>query len=355
MNFFSKKQKIGVGIDIGTTTVKAVQLEKSQNQIFLTNYAILESLGKTNQMTHVLQTSSSNLLDSELVEYLHTLKEKVKFKTNRVHVSLPGFSAFTTLLEIPKMSQGGTTEAVTSHAEQYIPLPLTTVNLDWIKVGEGENAEGKKVQYIFLVSIPNEKIETYTQIFHKAGFIVESIEVENISAARALTYGDTKAQLIIDIGGRSTNITAAKNGVAMFSGQTDFASNSLTQSLSKALTISPIRAEKMKRLANIVDNPGSHELSTALIPIIDVILKESDRIKQGFERIYKEKIALVSLTGAGSQMPGFPQYIYKKLGVGVVHNNGLQAISVSDKLRTIKPPIATTLTIATGLALKELI
>lgn len=352
MSFFSLKSKISVGVDIGTTTIKIVELEKTDQGITLANYGILESLGRGNQLNHVLQTSNSNLLDTELIEYLQILKKKIKLRTNKVHLSLPAFMAFTTLLELPKMGEGGTASEVAAHAEKHIPLPITAVSLDWIKVGERKYEDGKKTQQIFLVSIPNEKLANYSEIFNKAGFEIESFEIENIAAARALTKNSEKNNLIIDIGGRSTAITVARGGVTMFSGQTDFASGSLTHALSKALTISPLRAEKMKRTAPIVDNPGGHELSTALLPIIDVIIKESARIKEGFEKNYNQKIEMVSLTGGGSQMPGLAEYINKQFGLPVIKNNGLQALIYPEKLKTINPSLGANLTVATGLALK---
>lgn len=352
MSLFHKKPHVSAGLDIGTNTIKIVELERKDEGPTLSNYGILESLGKTNQTSHVLQTRSSNLLEAELTEYIRVLKEKIKLRTNKVHLSLPAFMAFTTLLELPKMGQGSTGKEVLARAEKHIPLPITAVSLDWIKVGERVYPDGKKTQQIYLASIPNERLENYTGILNRAGLEVASFEVENVSAARALTKNIDKNHLIIDIGGRSTAITAAKNGIPMFSGQTDFASGSLTQALAKALTISPVRAEKMKRTAPIVDNPGGHELSTALLPIVDVIIKESARIQEGFEKSYNQKIEIISLGGSGSQMPGFAEYINKQMGLPVIKNNGLQAIHYSEILKTIKPSLGAGLTVAAGLALK---
>jgi type IV pilus assembly protein PilM len=252
------------------------------------------------------------------------------------------------------MSAGETTRSLTSQARDYIPVPIEQVSLDWIKIGEKTHADGSRRQLIFLVSIPNEKIESYATIFGKAGFILDGFEVEHISTARALTPGLKQPLLIVDIGGRSTTFTVAKNGVALFAGQTDFSSSSLTQALATALNISPRRADNLKRQTTIVGGGGSHELSTILVPIIDVILNEANRTRMSYEQAFGEKIAGVILAGSGGNMPGFDSYLASQLNLPVTVSNPLSHIGYPPEIAAFSKQLGSTLTVAIGLALKKL-
>lgn len=346
--------RVAVGVDIGTTTIKAAEITQTGNAAYaLSNYGILEIANHLEHFNNALQSSSLRPLDSDLISYLSILKQRTGFRTNHVIASLPSFTAFTTLMEVPLMSAGETTRSLSVRVKDYIPVPISEVTLDWIKVGQKTYPDGSKKQQVFLVSIPNQKIESYLHIFGQAGFILDAFEVEHLSAARALTLHGDKAALIIDIGGRSTAFTVAKGGVVLFAGQTDFSSSSLTQALATALNISPRRADALKRQTTIVGGGGSHELSTILVPIIDVILNEANRARTGFETAFNEKIAGVVLSGSGAGMPGLETYLAKQLNVPVVVADTLHAISYPPEIKAFSKELGSTLTVAVGLALKK--
>ncbi len=346
---------VALGIDIGTTTIKAAELTSNGKGAYsLSNYALLEVAGHLEHFNNALQSSSLRPLDSDLISYLSIIKEKGHFKTNHVIASLPSFTAFTTVIEVPLMSSGETNRSLSTQAKDYIPVPITQVTLDWIKIGEKSYPDGSRKQQIFLVSIPNEKIESYNSIFGQAGFILDGFEVEHLSVARALTLTAEKPTLIIDIGGRSTTFTVAKKGVVMFAGQTDFSSGSLTQALSTALNISPRRADTLKKQTTIVGGGGSHELSTIMVPIIDVILNEAGRTRTGFEAAFGEPVVGTILAGSGANMPGFATYLATQLNLPVTLANTLTSIGYPPEISAFGPELGTTLAVSIGLALKKL-
>ncbi len=345
-----------VGIDIGTTSIKAAEVSSNGKGVYsLTNYALLEVAGHLEHFNNALQSSSLRPLDSDLISYLQMLRAKTQFKTNHVIASLQSFTAFTTVIEVPLTSTGETSKALFTQAKDYIPLPISEVTLDWIKIGEKTYPDGTKKQQIFLVSIPNEKIESYQSIFRQAGFILDGFEVEHVSVARALTMHAEKPTLIIDIGGRSTTFTVAKKGVCLFAGQTDFSSSSLTQALATALNISPRRADTLKRQTTIVGGGGSHELSTIMVPIIDVILNEANRARAGYEAAFNEKVAGVILAGSGANMPGFDSYLTSQIGLPVSIANALTEVGYPPEISAFGAQLGATLTVAMGLALKKFI
>ena len=352
--FGSSHSNVSLGIDIGTTSIKAAEVTSNGKGVFtLSNYAILETAGHFDHFNNTLQSSSLKPLESDIIGYLKLLKAKAGFKTNKVTISLPAFTAFTTLLELPTSSSKDTAQALGDAAKTYIPIPLSTVTLDWVKVGEKTFPDGSKKQQVFLVSIPNERIETASSIFKDAGFELDSYEIENRSVVRALTLKEEKPQLIIDIGGRSTSISVGHKGILKYSGQTDFSSDSLTQALATALNINPRRADTMKRQIQIIGQGGNHELSTILIPIIDVILTEAKRIVAGFESSYQDKVAGVILAGSGGNMPGFEAYVSQQIGLPVTAGNALKTCTYPVEIEPFAKQLGPTLTVAIGLALKN--
>lgn len=357
MSIFSSLFKGGtyLGVDIGTTSIKVVELQKSGRGIFtLVNYAILETSGHLERFNNALQSSNLKLLDTDIIAYLKLLTRRTKFKTNRVNASLPSFSAFTTLLELPVMSDHEITQTVKFQSRNYIPLPISTVTIDWLKVGEREAPDGSRKQQVLLISVPNEQVEKYTDIFQQVGLTLETLEIEGISQARALTIGVEKPMLIIDIGGRSTTISVAKNGALKFTGQTDFASGSITHALGAGLSISDRRAEDLKRQTQLMGAGGEHELSTIMIPIVDVIINEANRVKSNFEGSYQEGIAGVLLSGAGANMNGLDAYIGQQLKLPAKRANPFENINYPPEIEPLAHTLGPTLTTAIGLCLKNL-
>ena len=196
---------------------------------------------------------------------------------------------------------------------------------------------------------------SYTTIFNQAGFILDGFEVEHVSVARALTAHIDTPTLVIDLGGRSTSFTVAKKGLCLFAGQTDFSSSSLTQALATALNISPRRADALKQQTTIVGGGGSHELSTIMVPIIDVILNEAKRAMAGYEAAFSEKITSVVLTGSGASMPGFATYLAGQFGLPVSVANALADVVYPPEISAFSAQLGTALTVAMGLAFKKFI
>lgn len=343
-----------MGVDIGTTTIKAVELKHTgKGRVVLTNYGILETEGYLDRFNNALQTSSLKLLDTETSQFLRILVNKMRPSTNRVVATLPSFSSFTTLLEIPVASAGEIDQTIKYQSKNYIPLPISSVTIDWIKVGEKTGPDGVKRQQVFLISVPNEVIETYTKIFSGAGLRLEALEIESLSSARILSAAAKNPVLVIDVGGRSTTISVAQNGNLKFSGQTDFASGSLTQTLSTALNISPRRAEELKKQSPLVGIGGQRELSTIMLPMVDVIINEAKRVQGGFEKGYGEKVASVVLCGSGANMPGLVDYVSTQLNLPTSLANPFALIDYAPEVEALKRSLGPTLSVAIGAALKN--
>ena len=355
MNFFSffGTSRSYLGVDIGTTSIKVVELSRVGEKIRLENYGILETTGAFESASGALQTSSFRLLEPEVSRHVRTLLKRMGSHAREAIASLPAFAAFTTLVELPKMSAEDVARTIPFQSAQYIPAPLSTVSIEWIPIGERVTSEGVAMQQIFLSSIPNELIEKHTAVFKNAGLHLRALEVENQSLARILSYDSDETTLILDIGARSSSITIAAGGFTRYVSQTDFAGASLTQVLAQGLDIAPRRAEELKYTRGLLGAGGEQELSTLLEPILGVILNEASRAKQGYERSYGARVSRVILSGGSARLLGLRAYVEQALGLPTKIASPFEAISFPSSLRPLTAELGPLLAVAFGLGLRN--
>jgi len=344
-----------LGVDIGTTSVKIVELMETGGHPALRNYGILESYGHLERLNNAIQTSNLKMLDTETAELLRVLLKNLKTKTKNAIASLPPFLSFTALLDIPVMPPAEMARAMQYQARQFVPLPITEVTIDWMTVGEREDEKGAKFQQVFLVSVPNEHIRKYQKIFTLAGLNLKALEVEGVSLARLLTTGDPTESLIVDIGSRSTSISVAAGGSLKYSVQTDIAGGSLTQTISGGLGINIQRAEELKKRLGILGRGGEYELSSLMLPYLDVILGEVKRVKETYEKTYKNVIERVIITGGGANLLGIEKYMEQQFNLPIVKAAPFKKIEYPSHLEPIIEEVGTTFSVALGLGIRQFI
>jgi len=344
-----------LGVDIGTASIKAVEVGRAGEQYQLVNYGILSNYGHFERANEVIQTSTMQIFDKEAVAILKLLLKKMGTRARRAVASLPIFSTFTTLIEMPEMNQEEMKQAIGFKAKQYIPLPLSEVTIDWLPMGARQDENGKTVRQILLVAVPTEKIKKYRQIFTEAGLVLAALEIESLSVARSVIRYDQTPTIILDIGSHSTALTVADGGFVKSSTQIDYAGNHLTRALAQGLNINMRRAEELKKQKGLLGTGGEFELSTIMFPFTDVILKEVMRAKERYgESPGGRKIERVILAGGGANLPGLVAYAERQLGMPVIAANPLLGFKYKDELAPAITELGATLTVAIGLAMREI-
>ncbi len=343
-----------LGVDIGTTSIKVVELTKGEGRPALKTYALLESYGHLERLNDAIQTSAFPMVENATAELLKLAVKHAGTSTKDAVASLPAFAAFTSLVEMPAMSDADTAQAMTFQIKQYVPLPVSQVTIEWIKVGERKDDAGNAKQQILLVSVPNEAIKKYQMIFKMADLNLVALEVEGLSLARSATAGAEGLTLVIDIGSRSTSIAIAQGGYLKFIGQTDFAGGSLTQVISNSLGIRPRRAEDLKKQRGLAGAGGEYELSTLMMPILDVILNEARRVKDDFEKSYQDKVVKIVLAGGGANLSGIVPYVEKELGLPAAKINPFSLVSYPPELESLVKDLGPSFAVSIGLGMKNL-
>lgn len=355
-SIFGLKPASFLGVDIGTSSIKIVEVSKSLQKPQLKTYGILETYGHLERLNNAIQTSSLKILEKETAELLKTLVTEMKIKTKDVIASLPQFLAFTTLLELPQMTSYDTGKSISFQARQYIPLPISEVSIDWLQVGEFEDENGVKKQKVFLIGIPNEHIKKYKIIFKAAGLTLRALEFEGLSLSRALVGADQAPIILADIGARSTVVSIINKGLLQYSGQTDFAASSLTQAIAGGLNINIRRAETLKKQRGLLGRGGEYELSTLILPFLDAIIEEIRRaIKVFQEKNPESRIERIILSGGGANLLGIEKYFSDQLNVQIIKGNPFLRVGYPAEIEPLISELGSAFSVAIGLGIKELI
>jgi type IV pilus assembly protein PilM len=344
-----------LGVDIGTTSIKIVELSRSKTNPNLVNYVTLESYGHFERANNVIQANALKISEQEVIALLKAMLKQVKFSTKAAIASVPSFASFISLIEMPSMSQDETEKAMVFQIKQSVPLPLSEIAIDWIRVGERTDENGFTKQQILLIAIPNETISRYKTIFKNVGLSLKALEIENLAFARAIIGGDKTPTLIVDMGARSTNISVVDQGFLKHNTQIDYAGDSLTQAIAKGLGISYKRAEELKKQRGIIGGVGEYELSTLELPFVDVIISEVRKAKDDFETNFGVKIERCLLIGGSANLIGIDKYFENQLGLTTVLGNGLLFVSVPPQLNVVAKELQTRFATAIGLAIKNFI
>lgn len=339
-----------LGLDIGTASIKLVEISKKGEHFCLDNYGILETRDYFNQASRALQTGAFKLIEKEAARLLSILLKEICPKSNLVMVSLPSFLVFTTSFEMPLLQPKETQSAVLFQAKQFIPLPVSKVSIDWIVVDEFENERGQQYQRILLIGIPNEVVDIYKRIVSRAGLKPIMFEFEGLSLVRALLEKDNQRVLLVDIGALVTSIVVVDNAALKYGSTVDYGGFYLTQALKVSLGISNFRAEELKRRRGLLGQGGEKELSTLLLGFLDVIIKEISRIKNTYEERYGKKVQKLVISGAGANLTGIGEYFSRQLGLELEHPNLFWNIEYNPQIESVVKYISNELAAAIGAA-----
>ncbi|HEX4104206.1 MAG TPA: type IV pilus assembly protein PilM [Candidatus Paceibacterota bacterium] len=353
-NIFSSHPSSYLGVDIGTTSIKVVEVRKGGKRPQVTNYGLLESSGYLSRANQALQTSSLKIFEADIVGLLKTVVREMGTGTKSTIASLPPFAVFTTVIDFPQMDAKEVEKAMLYQAKQYVPLPLSEVALDWMKVAEYQDEQGFVHQKMLLISVPTEQIQKYQRMFKAAGLVLQALEMESISLARMFS-GDGTPTIVVDIGSRSTNIIFMEKGQLLWNAQSDFASASLTQALATSLSVNPLRAEELKKERGILGTGPNYELSTIMMPFLDAIINEVKKAQFTFAQQFAQaaKAERVVLSGGGANLLGIEKYFEREFGMPVVKAAPFVQFEYAAELAPLVAELNPVMTVALGLGIKS--
>jgi len=193
-NPFKIAPKGFLGIDIGTSAIKIVEMSRAGKRRKLDNYGEMKAEALYEKPFRTFEKSTLSFSNRDVVRSLSAVLKEAGFKTNKAFFAIPDFSTFFTTISLPAMTDEEIPQAVDYEAPQHIPLPLQSVTLDWqIIEREAGAAAGQETIKVLLVAVPKDVIQQYQQIAQAVGLELISMEAEVFSLSRAL-IGDSSGR-----------------------------------------------------------------------------------------------------------------------------------------------------------------
>jgi type IV pilus assembly protein PilM len=342
--FFGKKKPYFLGIDFGTSLIKAVELTLIEGKPTLSNYGQVDLARLEKGIL-----SEGNAYDDEVVLYLRALFDRFHPESQSAYVAMPAFIGLISLIELPEMNEDELKEAVRLEAHKYIPSPLEEVALSWEVVGVHEGPEGQKKMEVLLVAALNKEVDRYKKFISDVGLQMEFLELETFSLARSIIGYETGVYLLVDIGSRATNLILVDDGVVKMSRNLDVGGKDVTRTLHEGLNVTLERAEALKKSTeDFLNTPES----AMIFPSLEMIASESQRMLDSFMAKYPDRICQgVVLSGGTAQMIGLTEYYTKMIGLPVRIGNPWARIAYDENVRSDIEKMGTSFSVALGLAL----
>jgi type IV pilus assembly protein PilM len=358
---FSSKRFLG--IDIGTSGIKMVELSDRGERKKLENYAEMKTkVGQKNQF-RTFEKDTLLLSSKDVAQAIKATMREARFKTRDCTFSIPDFSTFFTTLELPPMTKAELSQAVIFEAKQHVPLSLEEVTLDWGVIGSQDVKQAKEKLEIILVAVPNEVVNQYREIARLANLQPQAMEAEVFSLIRSLIPTEEKETVaIIDIGAQTTTCSIIDKGVLRLSHSFDFSGNDLTKRVAEELYMDYPTAENLKEKygleeiplspTNIANLPSAKGIKKILISSVDVVLKETERVTFHFHQTTDKNIQKFIIAGGVALMPGlrkhFENYLKEETEIADPFSKVFRPMILEETLREMGPRYA----IAVGAALR---
>lgn len=307
--FFPKKM---VGIDIGTSSIKVVEISRWGQGKTLENYGEIKSSSLYKEPFRNVEKGSYLLSNYFVSRAVKAVLEEARIKTKAVIFSIPDFSTFCSTFELPPMTAGELNEAVYYNAQQYVPLPISETTLDW-KLIEGTPGDKKSSLKIFLVTIPNQTVQDYQNVAQMAGLDLYAVEAEALGLSRALVRQERGRICVVDIGVQSTTVNIVENQRLKKSYSIDFAGSQLTYSVATALGLAHLEADELIKQEGLTSQ--REEISKTLYLLVDPLIIEVRKILSDFYQQEGKDMDAIYLTGGTAGLPGLKEYfteVFKK-------------------------------------------
>ncbi|MBI3379232.1 type IV pilus assembly protein PilM [Candidatus Gottesmanbacteria bacterium] len=341
-------QKLLVGLDIGTQTIKAVQMsrEKNRNQLLAAGY-----IPTPTKVTSLNSKNSNN--DQIMADSINRLVHDMKISTSDVSASLPSANVITRVLELPLMSDSELASSIQWEAEQYIPMPLSKVKLDFTVINRDEQTTKMK---LLLIAAPIDLIEKYMHIITLAGLNPTALETEILAASRSITtsFPTLSQAMVISCGATTTEVALLHEQMLVYTKSIPLGGNTLTRAIAEELGFEFPQAEEYKKTYGLDEDKLEGKIAKSIAPYFTSLYSEIEKNIAYFKEQYpKDEITNLTICGGGAKLPGLVLAFTKNLGLDSQISNPFINLTIDPNILPSLSPDAPVYTQAIGLALKD--
>jgi len=368
-NLFSKFSKIGggsensaVGIDIGSSAIKVVEIKKKEGKAVLETYGAI-ALGPYADLD--AGRVASLPIEKVVLALQEVLKQSGVTGTS-LALSIPVQSSLIFTLELPAQIQN--TEIATivpTEARKYIPVPITEVSIDYFILPKKESSfeemnnadllsEPEDKINVLVVATQNDAVARYRSIVSQCSLTASFFEIEIFSSIRANFEHELSPVLLMDFGASRTKLSIVEFGMVKSYHTIDRGGADISSSISKSLGVPFSEAEKMKKEFGFFGNPVEKSLADIIKVHIDYIFSETNNVLLGYEKKYNRTISKVIFTGGGSLLKGLKEIAVNNFRAEIEIGHPFSKVNAPAFLGKVLETIGPEFAIALGLALRKL-
>lgn len=360
--FSSAHRGSSVGIDIGASSIKVVEVEKVEERAVLKNYGEI-ALGPR---AGVSAGQATNMSPENIAEALRDLLQEAGIVPRHTSFAIPFSASLLSVAELPDVGDKELQSMIPLEARRYIPVPLSEVSLDWWVLPKRKAAQKTETSAagapvgkieVIIAAIHNEVIKKYEVIQNTARITGEAthFEIEIFSTLRAIVGRDLSPIMVVDIGAGSTKLVLVDEGVVRGSHVISMGGQDITLALAKSLNIPFAEAEEKKCNIGAMGDEEGRDVAVVSELILSNIVNEAARFVDNYERKYGVKVTKFILVGGGARLKGVEKIIEKSFsGVSVIVGDPFARLDAPAFLAPTLKGLSPNFAVAVGIALKGL-
>jgi type IV pilus assembly protein PilM len=351
-----------VGLDIGTSSIKVVELKQEGGRVILDTYGAL-ALGQYNEGGFIGQVT--NLSVEVLTKAVIDVLKETNITSTNVVLGIPSVSCIIFILQLPtEIEEKNLPVVIPSEAKKFIPVPLTDVSLDWYVLPRREDSGSETrvlsesgdaaTMSVLVVATLNETLTKYTDVTQKAGLPVDSLEIEVFSHIRSIMTRELFPVLIIDIGASKTKLTIVEHGIVETFRLVNKGSQDITLAISHGLEVSFEQAEHLKKENGLAPSAEYPHLLDAIKVQMASIFQEANSAILGYEKRYNKNIGKIIFTGGGAMTRGLLEYAKQSFAAELTIADPFAKVEAPVFLGGVLKNTGPEFSVAIGLALKKI-
>lgn len=350
-----KKSASVIGVDVGSSSLKVVQLRRERGVVVLETYGELAlgpyAGGEVGQAT--------NMPAAKIAETLRDLLREANVTTVDAGVSIPFSRSLLKLVTLPYREDPAEQKTIIElEARKYIPVPVSEVQLDWFIVppppSDTPDAGPPKTVSVLLVAVHNDELALLDGVMRGANVVASFYEIEIFSTIRAVVNEPVKPVLVLDIGASATKVYVVEHGVIALSHNIPEGGQDVTRTIAAAHSLSIGKAEALKKEHGFGGSAEAGYDRKTIELVFARIFDEARRAISQYESTEKKQIASLVLTGGGGVTKELAEYARTFFSVDVLVANPFAKTEAPAFMRPVLEAIGPEFAVAVGLALRKL-
>lgn len=345
-----------LAIDIGSSSIKAVQLRKDKGKIVLETYGEIA----TAPYGSLAVGQSISLAPEKMAEVLGDIMREANVTAKNVALVIPSKSSLIVNVEIPEAARGDLSNIVPLESRKFVPVPISEVELDWWVIPDLRDKESvrgvdKKTPMIevLVVAIHKDVIKQYQDVARKLGLNLRVFEIETFSAIRSVMRNDLSATAILDLGASTSKVAIVDYGVIRMAHTISKGAQDITMALSRSLNVNFAKAEEIKRKIGLVEEVDENT-TRSMNSILEYIFTETNRVISAYQKKNQRAVEKLVIIGGGAMLKGLNNLVTNSFEIPIVFGHPFDRVQYPAFLQNVLREAGPVFSTAIGVGLREI-